>query len=138
MIALLPVRGWASDVMSVASAAQQLSIVSSTTELVATHALQTRAKATFDGYFEGKPASSMPWDCPMGARDGASATQAQSDLPLKPLCHGCNSCQLCMALATGLSLPVVEATVTAYPVPVPRNSGFSSVTLQRGLKPPIA
>ena len=148
MIALLPVRGWASDVMTVASAAQQLNVASNTTEFVATHALQTRARATFDDYFEYKPASSMPWDCPWRANDAGGAAQDGSDSatdsarnspasPATPFCKGCNTCQLCMALATGVSLPVVDTTVTASPVPLLRNSGFSSANLPPGFKPPI-
>ena len=58
MIALLPVRGRASDVMTVASVTQPLSVASNTTELIAAHALQTRATASFDRYFEDKSASS--------------------------------------------------------------------------------
>ena len=137
MIALLPVRGWASDVMSVAHAAQQLN----TTELVATHELQTRATATFNAYFEVKSVSSMPWDCPMAAPDVDRAAQDRIGnwpMPPKSLCHGCGTCQLCMALATSMSLPVFDASTATYPVPLPRNSGFSSATLPPGFKPPIS
>ena len=150
MIALLPVRGWASDVMSVAHAAQQLN----TTEFIATHALQTRATAIFYGYFEVKSVSSMPWDCPMAAGDVASGAADVTDvtdvisaaqnrsgnrlLTPKSLCHGCGTCQLCMALATSMSLPVFDASTATYPVPLPHNSGFSSATLPPGFKPPIS
>ena len=137
MIALLPVRGWASDVMSVSHATQQLNAI----ELVATHALQTGATDTFNGYFADKSASSMPWDCPMAAPDVASAARDRSGkrlMPPKSLCHGCGTCQLCMALATSMSLPVFDASTATYPVPLPHNSGFSSATLPPGFKPPIS
>ena len=137
MIALLPVRGWASDVMSVSHAAQQLNAI----ELVATHALQTGATDTFNSYLKDKSASSMPWDCPMAAPDVASAAQDRSGkrlMPPKSLCHGCGTCQLCMALATSMSLPVFDASTATYPVPLPHNSGFSSATLPPGFKPPIS
>jgi peptidoglycan hydrolase-like protein with peptidoglycan-binding domain len=142
MIAVLPVRGWASDVMTVASAAQQLSITTSTIEFIATHALHTRARATFDGYFEEKTASSMPWDCPWRAENAENSMQdgidTASESPSNRFCKGCNTCQLCMALATGVSLPVFNASVETYPVPPPHCSGFSSATLPPGFKPPIA
>ena len=138
MIALLPVRGWASDVMTVASAAQQMNAIAS----VADYAIPTRAKAEFDGYFAAKPASSMPWDCPWRAKDVGPAAQDGIDTASNSasirLCNGCNTCQLCMALATGVNLPVVDATVATYPVPLPGNSGFSSANLPPGFKPPIA
>ena len=137
MIALLPVRGWASDVMSVSHAAQQLN----TTESVATHALRRGAIGPSNEYFSNESAPSMPWDCPMAAPHLASAAQDQSNnrlMPPKSLCHGCGTCQLCMALATSMSLPVFDSSTATYPVPLPRNSGFSSATLPPGFKPPIS
>ena len=142
MIALLPVRGWASDVMTVASAAQQISVASNTTEVVAAHALPTGVRATFDTYFEEKPASTMPWDFPWRAKNAADTVQygidSASDSPSNRFCNGCNTCQLCMALFTGVSLPVLGTTQTGYPLPVLHSTGFSSATLPPRFKPPIA
>lgn len=137
MIALLPVRGWASDVMSVSHAAQQLNAF----VLVATHTQQTGASDTFNGHFADKSVPGMPWDCPMAAPLVASAAQDQSSnrlMPPKSLCHGCGTCQLCMALATSMSLPVFNASTAIYPVPLLHNSNFASATLPPGFKPPIA
>ena len=138
MIALLPVRGWASDVMSVASAAQQLN----TTELVAVHAPQTRARATFDGYFEDKSASSMPWDCPWRAKSAGSAAQddvdGASDSPSNRFCNGCNTCQLCMALVTGYPMALVSATYLPQAVQHLTAIGFASAERAPGFKPPIS
>lgn len=134
MIALLPVRGWASDVMSVAHASQQLNTI----ELVATQAMQTRATATFNGYFEAKPASSMPWDCPMAAQGGGSAAPNPNSNPFKPLCHGCGTCQLCMALVTGYPMALVSATCLPQAVEQLATISFSSAERAPGFKPPIS
>ena len=137
MIALLPVRGWASDVMSVGSAVQQLNA----TEFVADNALQTRARGTFDGYFEAKTASSMPWDCPMAAQGGGSAAQDRSGnviMLLKPLCPGCGTCQLCMALVTGYPMALVSATHLPQAVQHLTAIGFASAERTPGFKPPIS
>ena len=146
MIALLPVRGWASDVMTVAHAAQQLN----TTKLVATHSLQTRATATFDGYFEAKPASIMPWDCPWRADNAAEnveesaagntgkAAQDGSGRLFKPLCHGCGTCQLCMALVTGYPMTLVTATYLPQAVVQSATISFTSAERAPGFKPPIS
>ena len=142
MIALLPVRGWASDVMTVASAVQQLSVAENTTELVATHALQTRARATFDGYFEAKPASSMPWDCPWRAKNAGDAAQdgidSASDSPSNRFCNGCNTCQLCMALVTGYPMALVSAAYLPQAVQHLTAIGFTSAERAPGFKPPIS
>ena len=150
MIALLPVRGWASDVMTVASAVQQLSVAENTTEFVATHALLTRARATFDGYFEAKPASIMPWDCPWRADNAAEnveestagntgkAAQDGSGRLFKPLCHGCGTCQLCMALVTGYPMTLVTATYLPQAVVQSATISFTSAERAPGFKPPIS
>ena len=142
MIALLPVRGWASDVMTVASAVQQLSVAENTAELVATHALQTRARATFDGYFEAKPASSMPWDCPWRAKNAGDAAQdgidSASDSPSNRFCNGCNTCQLCMALVTGYPMALVSETHLPQAVQHLTAIGFTSAERAPGFKPPIS
>ena len=142
MIALLPVRGWASDVMTVASATQQLSVASNTTEFVATHAIQARARATFDGYFEAKPASSMPWDCPWRAKDAGNAAQdgidSASDSPSNRFCNGCNTCQLCMALVTSYPMALVSATYLPQAVQQVATISFSSAERTPGFKPPIS
>lgn len=156
MIAVLPVRGWASDVMTVASAAQQLSSTTATIEFIATHALQTGARATFYGYFEAKPPSSMPWDCPWRASSIKSANNADnvmqdgvdtasdivsdpaSDSPSNRFCKGCNTCQLCMALVTGYPMALFSATYLPQAVQHVTAIGFTSAERAPGFKPPIS
>lgn len=148
MIAVLPVRGWASDVMTVASAAQQLSSTTSTIEFIATHALLTGAIATFYGYFEEKTASSMPWDCPWRASSIKSVKNAEnsmqdgidtaSDSPSNRFCKGCNTCQLCMALVTGYPMALFSATYLPQAVQHVTAIGFTSAERAPGFKPPIS
>ena len=123
MIALLPVRGWAADMMGVVMAAQELSAVHS----VADSGSEARA-----GNPSGaEPAFNMSADCPMGAiqtpDDGASDTH-----------QGCATCQLCMALFTA-NTPVPIITITLPQAPQGRASTrFTSAERAPGFKPPIS
>ena len=134
MIALLPVRAWASDVMTVASAAQALNA----TENVATYALSTRATAHFNSEIGTTLTAGMPFDCPLLAQVVRNPAQDKGGNPFKPLCHGCNTCQLCMALVTGY--PMVQVSAARLPQAVQHLAAISFTSAERapGFKPPIS
>ena len=123
MIALLPVRGWATDMMGVVMAAQALNAVQD----VAGNASDAQA---------GTPRSaetpfSMAADCPMGV------TQTSDDETPASL-QGCATCQLCMALFTAC-LPVIINTVSLPQAPQGLASiSFTSAERAPGFKPPIS
>ena len=124
LIAVLPVRGWASERMSVSMAVQQMAVAAS--------------------------APTEATDCPMLAQapDTAStATAASIDVAdvadaagesISPLCKGCTTCQLCMAVVTGyppmpditLQLPQAKRLLASV--------SFSSAEPAPGFKPPIS
>jgi len=125
LIAVLPVRGWAADVMTVAMAAQKLNAI----KKVATGAESIRSTGQFGTEIQAK----MSADCPMLASGKATDKNTAS-----PLCKGCTTCQLCMALVTGYPMMLIGA------VPLPQATqgiasiSFSSAERVPGFKPPIS
>ena len=118
LIAVLPVRGWASERMSVSMAVQQMAVAAS--------------------------APTEATDCPMLAQAPDTASTATIDVAdaagesISPLCKGCTTCQLCMAVVTGyppmpdttLQLPQAKRLLASV--------SFSSAEPAPGFKPPIS
>ena len=134
MIALLPVRAWASDVMTVASAVPALKAI----ETIASYALSTRATARFNNEISTKLTVDMPFDCPLPAQAVGNLAQDKGGNPFKPLCHGCHTCQLCMALVTGY--PMVQVSAARLPQAMQHLAAISFTSAERapGYKPPIS
>ena len=128
MIALLPLRGWVGDAMAVDMAMQQVLMTKS-----------SASSATLAGFDAASThASAMPEDCPMNvqSKDGRSV---EGDEPgeTASACN-CNSCELCLALAS-LNLPTLATAVfTPYAEPPSRGTRFSSAERVFNLKPPIS
>jgi hypothetical protein len=116
MIALLPLRGWASESMVVSMAVQQLVVAQ----------MQTVREA------------GMPADCPFldqAAKDVSTSTPGE---PISPLCKSCTTCQLCMALVTGYApIPGIAAHLPHAQRHVSSVS-FTSAERAPGFKPPIS
>ena len=116
MIALLPLRGWASETMVVSMAVQQLVVAQ----------MQTVDEA------------GMPADCPLFGQASKTSTTGTNSETISPLCKGCTTCQLCMALVTGYApMPGIAAHL---PHAVRRVNTFSFTSAERapGFKPPIS
>lgn len=116
MIALLPLRGWASERMVVSMAVQQLVVAQ----------IQTAGEA------------GMPADCPFLGEVLEKSTTDTNGEAISPLCKGCTTCQLCMALVTGYApMPGIAAHL---PHAVRRVNTFSFTSAERapGFKPPIS
>ena len=115
MIALLPLRGWASESMAVSMAVQHLIVAE-----------------TQNARDAGTPA-----DCPFVSQVSKTSTTDTNSETISPLCKGCTTCQLCMALVVGYApmpdiaahLPHVEWLVNAV--------SFTSAERAPGFKPPI-
>ena len=122
MIALLPVRGWAVDMMALSMATRQLNAI----ENVTAEAINPRAT----GQFESEKQAGMPADCPMQVQTTGDAGTAG--------CHSCNTCQLCMAVVTGYPMTPVAATSLPQATPVIDSISFSSAERAPGFKPPIS
>jgi len=125
LVAVLPVRGWAADVMTVAMAAQELNAI----RIVASSAQSTRVAGQFDTEMQ----ASMPADCPMLASSAPTI-----DSKASPLCKGCTTCQLCMALVTGYPMMLIGAVPLPHATQDITSISFSSAERVPGFKPPIS
>ena len=117
MIALLPLRGWAGNVMAVDMAGKQVAAA----QIAAVSGAEISSSAA------------MPADCPM-------LTQAAgTDDPVEAGAHcSCDTCDLCLALASVKDTNLAAATFTPHTAPQAASAGFSSADRAHGLKPPIS
>ena len=120
MIVLLPLRGWAGNVMAVDMAAQQVLMA------------QT---ATVDTAIAAE--SAMPADCPMQAQAAAdkSSDAAQTT---GSHCNGCNTCQLCLTLASFTWTHSPAGPIKPHAAPSAIGIRFSNADSVASLKPPIS
>lgn len=112
MVVLLPLRGWAGTTMAVRMAVQQVAAA------------------------QVGPMATMPNDCPM--RLGASGTPANAAADTSPPCSGCDTCELCLAIAS-FTAPQFHATpFSPIAAPDAAPAGFVSADRASRLKPPIS
>ena len=122
MVCLLPLRGWASQLMAVDMAMQQLAHVATSTPV------------TVGSHIAG-PIDAMPQDCPMHAEASGTPTNLATS---SPACSGCDTCELCLAIAS-FTVPQFQAmpfNPRVAPAAVPH--GFFSADHASRLKPPIS
>ncbi len=117
MITLLPVRGWVGNAMAVEMASQ--------------HAALAQAVAA------GDP-SPMPEDCPMHAQMADTAAEPAPAGQAGMLCQGCDTCQLCLAMASFTGAVVQAASWLQHAAPADGGSRFNSADQPSGIKPPIS
>ena len=112
MLVLLPLRGWAGNVMAV--------------DMYATSALQAKTAST---------ASQAPM-----SPDCAMHSQAQPDDAdgAAPHCSSCDTCELCLAVAKPTPAHWPANRLARQPSLLAFNASFSSATSAASLKPPIA
>ena len=138
LLILLPVRGWMGNAMAIE---------------MATMSIAAAPKVALDG----SNTKGMDADCPMrqqvsaepgdtvmavaviqGSDAGADAGLASASESLGMLCSGCDTCDLCLAIAQ-LSRTSISATgAQAYPEPASPRDAFSNADRIPGLKPPIS
>jgi len=146
MIALLPLRGWAGEVMATEMAASQMSSVHKQAESainsIAYSARTHWDKATFEGQktsfdaqnpiFEAKDAqTSAMHDCEGHAKADEVASAGAH-------CDSCPACQACHTVA--LATPAVDLNLTfsSRTLLRPAADHFASATAALGQKPPIS
>ena len=133
MIALLPVRGWMGNAMAIDMAAgmamQQVSMAQSSTE---------GATPVSGSSAASQATAAMPEDCPMTAQNqNGKSVEGEPAGDTASLCN-CDSCELCLALAT-FTLPTLAiAAFTAHAEPPSHGTRFSSAERVFSLKPPIS
>jgi hypothetical protein len=125
MIALLPVRGWMGNAMAVDMASQILAKAQKTGS-----AVPASAVADAD--------ASMPADCPMHAQSADKAA-ADTDAQASGVhCNACDTCELCLALATSTWPDLLPTAFTPHAAPLATGYRFSSADSFSSLKPPIS
>ena len=114
MITLLPLRGWVGNAMAVDMASQQA----------------VQAQADLRG------SAAMPDDCPMHAQTAAAAA---SDPPATAAhCTDCDTCELCLALASFTWSAVAMGASAPHAGPPSAGHRFRSAEGLNRLKPPIS
>jgi len=116
LMVLVPLRVWAAEGMTVRMASMQLG---------------TAAMAA------GEPVKAMPLDCPMMVQSGDRQDDPQQGESQSS--HvGCQSCQLCMALAAPQILPLAAPDKVKSGLRIWHPSAYTSADIARDVKPPIS
>ena len=82
-------------------------------------------------------------DCPILAQLARSApqdslSQVDGNMPVSPLCKGCTTCQLCMALVTGYPAMLGASIQLPQTALLLGTTIFTSAERAPGFKPPIS
>ncbi len=143
MIALLPLRGWAGEVMATEMASSQIMQARKQTESaiqnIAVSAHNDWAKATFGSEKSAFPDENLPIAGYMPAMaDCEGHAKAGDAEPADAHCDTCSACQACHILA--LSVVGFNLSPTFSPRTQPRVAAadFDSATTALGQKPPIS
>ena len=110
MIALLPLRGWAGDLMS----------------------LQMAVGGGAPGV-----AGAMLVDCPMHAQADAESNDTD-DAPIPAGMQNCSSCELCIPMAEPVEVRLDSFTFAAHVKPLMGRVDFISASPAPTVKPPIS
>ena len=141
MIALLPLRGFAGDVMAtemaIQMAAQAQSHFSDATKTVAAHADHPGASGHFDSHHETA-----------AAPEAATTGNACADHVAAEQCHSssnhgdnhgsCQACQACHTVALSLPFNPVQPVFSSSTLPHMAAAQFASAEAALGQKPPIS
>ena len=111
MVVLLPLRGWAGDVMAV--------------DMAATTVMQAKMVGATDETSQ----AAMPANCIM-------QSQASSD-DVAAHCCICETCELCLAVASLTTAPWVSSPLVRHSSPLALSASFTSAASAANLKPPI-
>lgn len=126
MIALLPLRVWAGDVMAGQMLAQQLGAINSVA--ISAHPEQTA------GHFHSEMAPQAHADCLGHAAVADDTDEAAAGMD----CSTCVACQVCHSVAL-MVVPAQQAALPAWhDAPASRALPFASAPVALGFKPPIS
>jgi hypothetical protein len=120
MIALLPLRGWAGEVMAM----DMLATHAGATEKVAPHAHGISAESTFD--------AEMQADC------HEAAVAEPSDSTTSTHCGSCPLCQMCHTVAAPAPFEALPTPWLPHAQPSTGPTRFASAPAAFALKPPIS
>jgi hypothetical protein len=123
MIALLPVRGWMGNAMAVDMASQ---------------AVMKAQKAGSQQDATLTAEDSMPADCPMHAQGaGTDAASPEVGSSGGSHCNACDTCELCLALATSTWPDAAAVSFARHIAPLAMGYRFTSADSFSSFKPPI-
>ena len=142
MLVLLPLRGWAGNVMAIDMAAGMATAAAA----AATTATPAERHAPAD---IAASQSAMPADCPMHTQ--AVAAGASGDSPIESVasavvnpsnqasayCTSCDTCELCLAVANPAVATLALSQIARRSAPMAFNTSFTSAASASNLKPPI-
>lgn len=131
MIALLPLRGWASDAMAMAMVTAQVQHQQTAASPLAARANDAGVQAHQYGETVMADAAQMAADC-------SGHALGQDEHAEDAHCDTCSACQACHTVA--LSPPTVDVTTAFNPRTLPRAvvAQFVSAEHALGQKPPIS
>ena len=109
MLVLLPLRGWAGDVMAV--------------NMAATAVVQAKMDSTTSQ-------AAMSADCDMHAQPSTETAA--------PYCSTCDTCEMCLAVANLTFATWVDMQQPRHCAPVAFDASFSNAVRAMQLKPPIS
>ena len=128
MIFLLPLRGWAGDVMATQMAGSAIAI-----EKVAARAHETGAKASFHHQKQAVNISPAVPDC----HEQVVSHSDTADTPTNDHCSTCAACQSCHTVALSPTSPGLATSFNRPQVRQVIASRFTSADAALGQKPPI-
>ena len=128
MIFLLPLRGWAGDVMATQMAGSAIAI-----EKVAARAHETGAKASFHHQKQVVNISPAVPDC----HEQVVSHSDTADTPTNDHCSTCAACQSCHTVALSPTSPGLTTSFNQPRVGQARATRFTSADAALGQKPPI-
>lgn len=132
MIAMLPLRSWAGDLMAMDMTTQHINAIS----FIASSAYDTRTRGTFDTNQTTDPGFECPGHVPTASVPISVVNAA--DTPADGHCSTCGVCQICHVVA------LAQTTVWLAPTFIPPalapigGTRFTSALPALGLKPPIS
>ncbi|MGB4118130.1 MAG: hypothetical protein WBK51_16430 [Polaromonas sp.] len=129
MIVLLPLRGWAGDVMAVEMASTAIAIKS---EAVGAHKIA--ATASFDHQNQASAATQALPDC----HEQLASQPAIDNTTNNDHCGTCQACQACHTVALTHSPIEVAGSFTSPQLRPTQAAVFTSATTALGQKPPIS
>ena len=109
MLVLLPLRGWAGNIMAV--------------DMAATATIQVKMAHVSNH-------AAMPVDCAMHTQPAANDAAT--------LCGSCDTCELCLAVANLTHAVWAASPFMRHTSPLASNASFSSASSASSLKPPIS
>jgi hypothetical protein len=125
MIALLPVRGWLGNAMAVDMASQAV-------------AKAQKAGSPVPANVVIDAEASMPADCPMHAQSADTAAAAIDAEAGSVHCNACDTCELCLALATSTWSDAATLAFAPHAAPLATGYRFTSADRFSSFKPPIS